>query len=121
MDIKLHSEKPISNPIKLEKKYLNKIGLTKAIYPRHNLAQFQHIFSGGGYASAYYSYMWSEMMDEDAYSAFKETGDIFDKETAKSFEKNILSKGGTKEPEILYKAFRKKLPDPQILIKSRNL
>ena len=64
--------------------------------------------------------MWSEMMDEDAYLAFKETGDIFDKETAKAL-KNILSKGGTKEPEILYKAFRKKLPDSQILIKSRNL
>ena len=121
MDIKLHSEKPNSNPIKLEKTYLDKIGLTKAIYPRHNLAQFQHIFSGGGYASAYYSYMWSEMMDEDAYSAFVETGNIFDKKTAKSFEKNILSKGGLKEPEILYKAFRKKLPDPKILIKSRNL
>ncbi len=121
IDIKLHSEKPISDPIKLEKTYLNKIGLTKAIYPRHNLAQFQHIFSGGGYASAYYSYIWSEMMDEDAYSAFKKTGDIFNKKTAESFEKNILSKGGLKEPEILYKAFRKKLPDPQILIKSRNL
>ena len=121
MDIKLHSEKTNSNPIKLEKTYLDKIGLTKAIYPRHNLAQFQHIFSGGGYASAYYSYMWSEMMDEDAYSAFVETGNIFDKVTAKSFEKNILSKGGLKEPEILYKAFRKKLPDPKILIKSRNL
>ena len=121
MDIKLHSEKPITNPIKLEKTFLNKIGLTKAIYPRHNLAQFQHIFSGGGYASAYYSYLWSEMMDEDAYSVFKKTGDIFNKETAESFEKNILSKGGLKEPEILYKAFRKKLPDPQILIKSRNL
>jgi len=65
--------------------------------------------------------MWSEMMDEDAYSAFLETGNIFDKKTAKSFEKNILSKGGLKEPEILYKAFRKKLPDPKILIKSRNL
>ena len=48
MDIKLHSEKTNSNPIKLEKTYLDKIGLTKAIYPRHNLAQFQHIFSGGG-------------------------------------------------------------------------
>ena len=58
---------------------------------------------------------------EDAYSVFVETGNIFDKVTAKSFEKNILSKGGLKEPEILYKAFRKKLPDPKILIKSRNL
>lgn len=69
--------------------------------------QFRHIFSGG-YSAGYYGYKWAEVLDADAFSVFKETG-IFNRETARSFRKNILSKGGTEDPDILYKRFREKM------------
>ena len=69
-------------------------------------SSFGHIFSGG-YSAGYYGYKWAEVLDADAFSVFKETG-IFNRETARSFRKNILSKGGTEDPDILYKRFRGK-------------
>ena len=93
----------------------------RKVHETHNVEHFAHIFSGDGYASAYYSYIWSEMMDEDAFLAFEESGNIFNPIVAESFEKNILARGGSEEPERLYKAFRGKLPSIKALIKSRNL
>ena len=78
-------------------------------------AQFSHIFSGG-YAAGYYSYKWAEVLDADAFSLFKEKG-IFDKETATSFRKNILEKGGTEPPMELYKRFRGHEPSIDALMK----
>ena len=79
------------------------------------------MFSGDGYSSGYYSYMWSEVMDEDAFAAFKEAGGAFDPEVAKSLEENILSKGGTVEADALYVRFRGKMPEVEALLKGRGL
>ena len=121
VDIEMHSDNLCDDPLKKQKEVLEKIGLHHAILPRHNVEHFAHIFSGDGYASAYYSYIWSEMMDEDAFLAFEESGNIFNPIVAERFERNILARGGSEEPERLYKAFRGKLPSIKALIKSRNL
>ena len=120
VDIEIHSNKSCKSPIDTEKELMKRIKLHPAILPRHKVSNFAHIFSGG-YASSYYSYIWSEMMDEDAFAAFSESGDIFNPKLANSFEKNILSTGGSEEPEKLYKSFRGKIPSFEVLIKSRQL
>ena len=80
---------------------------------------FSHIFQGG-YSSGYYSYKWAEVLDADAFEAFLEKG-IFDRETAKSFQENILSAGGTEHPSILYKRFRGRDAKPNALLKRAGL
>lgn len=75
---------------------------------------FAHLFSGG-YAAGYYGYKWAEVLDADAYSLFREKG-IFDRETAESFRRNILEKGGSREPDELFRAFRGREPSPDALI-----
>jgi peptidyl-dipeptidase Dcp len=99
---------------------LKRIGMPAEIAMRHRPTQFQHLFSGGGYASAYYSYMWSEVLDADAFEAFGETGDIFDPATAKKLHQHVYSAGGTRDPEALYKAFRGRLPTPDALLRQRG-
>lgn len=105
--------------VKFEKDAMNKIGLISEIIPRYRSTYFQHIFSGG-YSSGYYSYIWSGLLDADAYEAFKETGDIFDAETAKRF-RTLLEKGGTVDPAQLYREFRGADPDPKALLRQRGL
>jgi peptidyl-dipeptidase Dcp len=80
---------------------------------------FSHIFQGG-YSSGYYSYKWAEVLDADAFEAFLENG-IFDRDTAKSFQENILSAGGTEHPSILYKRFRGRDAKPDALLKRAGL
>ena len=80
---------------------------------------FSHIFQGG-YSSGYYSYKWAEVLDADAFELFLEKG-IFDRETARSFEKNILSAGGSEDPSILYRRFRGRDPKPEALLKRSGL
>ncbi len=98
---------------------LNKIGLIPEIVTRYRSTYFQHIFSGG-YSSGYYSYIWAEVLDADAFEAFKETS-LFDQKIAQSFRKNILAKGGTEEPMTLYKRFRGAEPKVEPLLKKRGL
>jgi peptidyl-dipeptidase Dcp len=81
--------------------------------------QFSHIMAGG-YAAGYYSYKWAEVLDADAFSLFKEKG-IFNTETANSFRKNVLSKGGTEHPMTLYKRFRGKEPSIDALLKRNGI
>ena len=81
--------------------------------------QFSHIMSGG-YSAGYYSYKWAEVLDADAFSLFKKNG-IFDKKTAESFRKNILSKGGTEHPMTLYKRFRGKAPSIEALLERNGI
>ena len=100
---------------------LDQIDMPKAIGMRHATPQFAHVFSGGYYASAYYSYMWSEVMDADAFAAFEEQGDPFDQSLAQSLEENILAAGGSKDPELLYQAYRGRLPGVQALLQGRGL
>ncbi|QHS59771.1 GNAT family N-acetyltransferase [Chitinophaga agri] len=107
-------------PLVFEKEQMDKIGLIPQIAPRYRSTYFQHIFAGG-YSAGYYSYIWSEVLDSDAFAAFKEAGNIFDTATADSFRKHILEKGGTEEPMQLYTAFRKREPDVKYLLQHRGL
>ena len=81
--------------------------------------QFSHIMAGG-YSAGYYSYKWAEVLDADAFSLFKEKG-IFNKETANSFRENVLSKGGTEHPMVLYKNFRGKEPNINALLERNGI
>lgn len=104
---------------KFEADAMKQIGLISEIIPRYRSTYFSHIFSGG-YSSGYYSYLWSEVLDSDAFNAFVEKGNIFDQEVAKSFRENVLSKGGSDEPMTLYKKFRGAEPNPTYLLKNRG-
>ncbi|MBR1121367.1 M3 family metallopeptidase [Bradyrhizobium lablabi] len=104
-----------------EKAELEKIGMPAEIAMRHRPTQFGHIFSGDHYASGYYSYMWSEVMDADAFGAFEEAGDIFDPATAKRLHDDIYSSGGSRDPEEAYVAFRGRDPEPDALLRRRGL
>ena len=97
------------------------IGMPRAIAMRHATPHFAHVFSGDGYSSGYYSYMWSEVMDADAFASFEEAGGPFDAARAKALESHILSRGGTEEAAALYKAFRGRLPGVEALLRGRGL
>jgi len=103
-----------------DQKTIKKIGLIPEIHFRHGSTHFQHIFSGG-YSSGYYSYIWSGLLDADAFEAFRETGDLFDQATASSFRKNILERGGTADAMEMYVKFRGKEPQIEPLLKQRGL
>ena len=104
-----------------ERRELDKIGMPTEISMRHRPQQFGHIFSGDHYASGYYSYMWSEVMDADAFGAFEEAGDIFDPAVAKRLHDDIYSSGGSRDPEDAYVAFRGREPEPDALLRRRGL
>jgi peptidyl-dipeptidase Dcp len=103
-----------------EQNSMDKAGLIKEIIPRYKSTYFAHIFPGG-YSSGYYSYLWAEVLDADAFEAFRETGDIFNPEVAKAFKTNILERGGTDDPMNLYLQFRGKEPGIEPLLKNRGL
>jgi len=103
-----------------EKKAMDKIKLIPEIVVRYRSPYFSHIFAGG-YSAGYYGYIWAEVLDADAFEAFKETGDIFDKNTANAFRKNILEKGGTEDPMELYVKFRGSEPGIDPLLRRRGL
>jgi peptidyl-dipeptidase Dcp len=104
-----------------ERRELDKIGMPAEISMRHRPQQFGHIFSGDHYAAGYYSYMWSEVMDADAFGAFEEAGDIFDPAVAKRLHDDIYSSGGSRDPEEAYVAFRGREPEPDALLRRRGL
>ena len=102
-----------------EKEAMTKIGLIESIIPRYRSTYFSHIFSGG-YSSGYYSYIWSGVLDTDAFEVFKTTT-LFNPEKAKSFRENVLEKGGTEDPMVLYKRFRGAEPSIEPLLRKRGL
>ncbi len=104
-----------------ERRELEKIGMPTEIALRHRPQQFGHIFSGDHYASGYYSYMWSEVMDADAFGAFEEAGNIYDPAVAKRLHDDIYSSGGSRDPEDAYVAFRGRPPAPDALLRRRGL
>jgi len=104
---------------KFETESLNEIGLIPEIIVRYKSPYFNHIFSGG-YSSGYYSYIWAEVLDADAFEAFKETS-LFDQKTAQAFRENIVERGGTEDPMVLYKRFRGAEPTVEPLLKKRGL
>jgi len=102
-----------------ETQRLDAIGLIPEIVSRYRSSYFRHIFSGG-YSAGYYSYIWAEVVDADAFQAFKDAG-LFDKKTADRFRKYILSAGGTEDPMVLYKKFRGREPEIEPLLERRGL
>ena len=121
IDILIHTEEPNSNPEDYQNKILSELDMPKGIVMRHSLSNFAHIFSGDGYSSGYYSYLWSEVMDADAFDAFKERNNFFDKELAIKLEKFIYGAGGSREPEELYELFRGRAPTIDSLLRGRGL
>jgi peptidyl-dipeptidase Dcp len=121
VDIKFHQGTPPADPMAAQAQILSDMGLPDAITMRHATPHFAHVFSGDGYSSGYYSYMWSEVMDADAFAAFDEVGDAFDADTAKRLEQFILSTGGSQDADELYVAFRGRLPGPEALLAGRGL
>jgi peptidyl-dipeptidase Dcp len=122
LDLELHLQPSIEglDINAFERDTLKRIGMPEEVAMRHRPPHFGHVFSGGYYASAYYSYMWSEVLDADAFAAFEETGDIFNPEVAKRLRDNVLSTGGSRDPAELYIAFRGRLPSPDALLKKRG-
>jgi peptidyl-dipeptidase Dcp len=108
------------DPSAFEAQSLDRMDMPDEIVMRHRLPHFAHIFAGGGYAAGYYSYMWSEVLDADAFSAFEETGDIFDPATAKRLRQSIYAAGGLQQPADAYKAFRGRLPTADALLRKRG-
>jgi peptidyl-dipeptidase Dcp len=123
MDLEFHSQPAAaSRDVRaFERDELAKIGMPAEISMRHRPQQFAHVFSGGHYASGYYSYMWSEVMDADAFDAFEEAGDIFDPKVAGRLHDDIYSSGGSRDPEDAYIAFRGREPEPDALLRRRGL
>ena len=122
LDMDYHTMKDTADfdVIEFENTSLARIGMIPEIIVRYRSTYFNHIFTGG-YAAGYYSYTWAEVLDADAYQSFVETGDIYNKERAESFRRNILEKGDSEEPMNLYRKFRGADPNPDALLKKRGL
>ena len=103
-----------------EQTTLARLEMPPEIVMRHRPPHFTHIF-GGGYAAGYYSYLWSEVLDADAFAAFEETGDVFDPALAKKLHDHVYAAGGSRDPRELYLAFRGRMPTPDGLLKRRGL
>jgi peptidyl-dipeptidase Dcp len=109
------------DPAAFERTALDRIGMPEEIVMRHRSPHFSHVFAGDQYSAAYYSYMWSEVLDADAFNAFQETGDVFDRATAERLQRYIYSAGGSRTPDDAYKAFRGRLPTEEALLRRRGL
>lgn len=123
IDLEFHTQPASAIPDvrAFERAELEKIGMPAEISLRHRPQQFGHIFSGDHYASGYYSYMWSEVMDADAFGAFEEAGDIFDPAVAKRLHDEIYASGGSRDPQHAYVTFRGREPEPDALLRRRGL
>ncbi len=120
LDMKLHNltETKDLNVASYEKETMDKLGLIPEIAPRYRITYFNHII--GGYAAGYYSYLWANVLDADAFEAFKEHG-IFNKSIASRFRQNILEKGNSEDPMVLYKKFRGSEPNIDAMLKNRGM
>ena len=120
LDMNLHTVTDVKNidMLAFEKEAMDKLGLIPEIAPRYRVTYFNHII--GGYAAGYYSYLWANVLDNDAFEAFKEHG-IFDKNTADLFRHNVLEKGDSEDPMVLYRNFRGAEPSLEPLLKNRGM
>jgi peptidyl-dipeptidase Dcp len=121
VDLKLHLDPSPADVdvVAFERQELARIGMPDAIAMRHRAPHFQHIFSGG-YSAAYYSYLWSEVLDADGFEAFEEAGDIFDAEVAGRLHDFVYAAGGVRDYEAAYLSFRGRLPSPAALFRKRG-
>ena len=121
MDLHVLTEIPTDlNVMDFEAEKLAERGIPSQILPRYRMTNFSHTM-GGGYTAGYYSYMWAEVLDADAFDAFKETGDIFNQEVADKFRKYILTPGGIDDGMTMYMNFRGRQPQPEALLRNRGL
>ena len=104
---------------KFEEKVCQDMGLIKEIIPRYRTTYFNHIFNSG-YSAGYYSYLWSEVLDKDAFDFFVKMG-IYNKDVATKFRKTFLERGGSEEPMVLYEMFKGSQPDPKAMLRARGL
>lgn len=121
VDLAFHDGPAPADPMAKQAEVLDAIDMPDAIRMRHATPHFAHVFAGDGYSSGYYSYMWSEVMDADAFEAFEDAGGAFDPATAQKLEDHILSVGGLREADVLYTEFRGRLPGVEALLKGRGL
>lgn len=121
VDLAFHEGAAPADPMAKQAEVLAQIGMPAAIGMRHATPQFAHVFAGDGYSSGYYSYMWSEVMDADAFKSFEEATGAFDPERAQALHDHILSKGGSEDAEALYLKFRGRMPDAGALLENRGL
>ncbi|TMM51115.1 M3 family metallopeptidase [Sulfitobacter sabulilitoris] len=121
VDLEFHDGAAPADPLARQAEILERLGMPRAIGMRHATPHFAHVFAGDGYSSGYYSYMWSEVMDADAFQAFEDAGGAFDPERAAALERHILSTGGSRDAAELYTAFRGRLPGVEALLKGRGL
>ncbi|TDL81949.1 M3 family peptidase [Palleronia sediminis] len=121
VDLEFHAGEAPEDPMAFQQEVLDGIGMPKPIAMRHATPHFAHVFAGDGYSAGYYSYMWSEVMDADAFEAFREGDGPFDTNLAARLEAEILSVGGTVEADVAYTAFRGRMPGPEALLKGRGL
>ena len=121
VDLDLHERTVIEpKPLETERETLERIGMPDAIVMRHRSPHFAHIFSGEGYSAGYYSYMWSEVLDADAFEAFREAGDPFEPAIAAKLHDHIYSAGDSEDPAVLYERFRGRAPNPDALMRKRG-
>ena len=104
-----------------EAKTLADLKMPDSIIMRHRTPHFAHVFAGDGYSAGYYSYLWSEVLDADAFAAFEESGDPFDPKLAARLREHVYASGGSAEPEELYTAFRGRMPSPEAMMVKRGL
>lgn len=120
VDLALHRGAPPADIAAFERETLERLGMPPQIAMRHRLAHFTHVFDGG-YAAAYYSYLWSEMLDADAFAAFEQAGDIFDGTLAARLRDEVLSRGDARDPAESYRRFRGRDADEAALLRARGL
>ncbi len=121
VDMAFHTRGVVEDPMAVQSDVLASLGMPKSMVMRHATPHFQHIFSGDGYSAGYYSYMWSEVLDADAFEAFEETGNPFNPDVARRLRDNVYSVGGSVDAEETYKAFRGKMPSPDAMMRKRGL
>lgn len=119
LDLKYGQTPEVDDVVAFEKKVGDEIGMPAEITYRYRSPYFKHIFGSDGYASGYYTYLWAQVLEADAWELFKQKG-IFDKKTAASFKKNILESGDTEDPMVLFKKFRGHAPDSKALLRLRG-
>ncbi|HEY9057927.1 MAG TPA: M3 family metallopeptidase, partial [Aurantimonas sp.] len=120
VDMAFHTRGAVEDPMAVQAEVLKTIGLPQSLVMRHATPHFQHVFAGDGYSAAYYSYMWSEVLDADAFEAFAEAGDPFDRPTAERLLTHIYSAGNSRDAAALYTAFRGRMPTTGALLKKRG-
>ena len=119
-DMDAHAAANVDDPLAIESATLERIRNPAEIPMRHRAPHFSHAFSGEGYAAGYYSYLWAATLDQDAFAAFEETGDVFDPTLARKLHDYVYAAGNSRPPREAYVGFRGRLPDVRPLLKARG-